>query len=197
MWQLKENKIPYGFLTNETIIWNVVRNHMRPDSLKVTLLNDDSKISKRSPHEICQFSKSESSFLHIKKFFSLPLTPKSFNRNVERRIPEILINKPLRFLEKSSYGSHQKNRIFKHHKQQTIRKKLFESKLSPKFEVDELSGAEELFVDPQLSTRSAEAILLAESEYVKLYKECWNCDKNRRHEAVAVREILQNLIKSL
>jgi hypothetical protein len=143
-----------------------------------------------------QLSKSESSFVQVKKYISLPLTPKTFNRNREK-VPEIFINKPLRLTEKSSYGSHQKNRIFKH-KPLLIRKKLFESKLSPKLEGDEsITDLQELFIDSQLLLRSPEHILLVESEYVKIYSDCWSSTKSLRYDAAKVFKALQKLIDSL
>jgi hypothetical protein len=198
MWQMKENQIPYASIyANETIIWNVVKNDLRPDSLKAKLLSDEPKMFKQSRKvgDGHHCSKSESSFLQVKKFISLPLTPKSYNRNVEK-IPEILVNKPLRMVEKSSYGSHQKNRIFKNHKQLIIRKKLFESKLSPKLESEENEDCE-IFIDHQLYLRSPEHILLVESEYVKIYSDCWNRDKSQRYDAVKVSENLRKLIDLL
>lgn len=199
MWQMKENRIPYGSLENETIIWNVVRNNMRPDSLKACM--DENHIVKKSRKmvETQHLSKSESSFMQVKKYISLPLTPKTYNRNREK-VPEIFINKPLRLTEKSSYGSHQKNRIFKNNKHFLIRKKLFESKLSPKLEGDENEEAtdlQELFVDHQLCLRSLEDILFVESEYAKMYSDCWSSEKSQRYDAFKVFNVLQRLINSL
>lgn len=196
MWQLKENRIPYGSLENETIIWNVVKNNMRPDSLKVC--KDVIHVAKKPRVfvETHHLSKSETSFVQIKKYISLPLTPKSYNRHREK-VPEIFINKPMWLAEKSSYGSHQKNRIFKHNSRLPIRKKLFESKLSPKFEDDETNDLQELFVDHQLCLRSPEDILSVESEYAKIFHDCWSSDKSRRYEAVKVFNLLQKLINLL
>ena len=199
MWQLKENRIPYGSLENETIIWNVVRNNMRPDSLKARRGDFNLVNQSRKMGETHHLSKSESTFMQIKKYISLPLTPKTFNRHREK-LPEIFINKPMRMLEKSSYGSHQKNRIFKSHKPVLVRKKLFESKLSPKLEGDENdihTDLQDLFIDSQLFLRSPEQILHVDSEYVKIYSDCWSSDKSQRYTAAKVMRILQNLIDSL
>lgn len=189
MWQLKENKIPYEKIhANEIVIWNVVKNDIRPDSRKIARWSDEANISNRSSNlleETSQGCKSECSYLRAAKFITL--TPKSINRN-SLKIPEILINR---------YGSHQSNRIYNSNKR-LLRKKLFESKLSPKIKGDDKGSRDDiqnLFIDRL--TRSAESVWKVEMEYVNLYRKCWSRDKSCRYVAKEVYNILQKLIESL
>lgn len=202
MWQLKENKIPYGSIrANETILWNVVKRDMRPDSVGIiNNLRDEPNVVKRS-HINC---KSESSFLQLKKFISSPLTPRSYNRSIQK-IPKIFLNKSVKMVEKPLHGTHQKSCISKNRKQLLIRRKLFDAKLSSSLEIDGFDGSEQdsdidmrnLFVDTQLYLRSPEQILFAENDYDRTYRDCWNRDKKHRYKAIEVQDILKKLLNSL
>lgn len=199
---MKENQVPYGDLPNQTVMWNVVKNNMRPDSHWRNFTEFHGKQNSTSAYIVKEvFCKSESSFLQVKKFIDLPLTPKTYNRNIER-LPKILIGKPLVVIEKSTFGSLQKNRILKGKKPILTRKQLFHSKLSPSSEVEDNApeadlDMKDLFIDQQLSLRSSESILLVESEYIKIYTDCWHRDKHQRYEICKVLKVLQNLISSL
>lgn len=202
MWQMKENQVPYGDLPNETVMWNVVKNDMRPDSHWRNFTEFHGKqnsMGAQAAKEFC--SKSESSFLQVKKFIDLPLTPKTYNRNLER-LPKILIGKPSVVIERSTFGSLQKNRTLKGKKPILKRKQLFHSKLSPSIEIEDNVPAtdldmKDLFIDQQLGLRSSESILQVESEYIKIYTDCWHRDKHQRYEICKVLNVLQNLISSL
>lgn len=88
MWQMKENKIPYTAIqANETILWNVVKHDMRPDSLGIiNMLRKEGDVIKKQRIN----SKSESSFQQFKKFISSSLTPRTYNRNIQKYFSTIL-----------------------------------------------------------------------------------------------------------
>lgn len=195
MWQLKTNKIPYGLtLANETIIYNVVKEDMRPDSLKeLLLISKDSKSSSRST------SKFDSPLLRTDRIITLSLTPVNNRRNFEN-IPELCFaKKPSIMIGKSLHGSLKKNSL-SNKKYYCNRRKLFGSKLSGKIEIhneyeDDLdTDLKELFVDNQLKFRSLESVSLVEKEYQELYKRCWDRDTNHRYEATEVINIIKKLI---
>lgn len=167
MWQLKENELPYGSIySNEIIIWNVVKNNLRPDCINAKLktsshLNVPDKLT----------CKSEIKFLQVKKYINSPLTPKSYIRSSEK-VPQI-INKNLKLQEMTHYGSNQKYRVVKKPRRNFEScKKLFQS---PKEEHKERSSDSEFmqcFRDAEIHLRSAENVLSVESEYVKIYSRC-------------------------
>ena len=197
MWQMKENKIPYWQIQeNEIILWNVVKRDMRPDSLEIiNMLKDKPNVLKTSRIN----SKSESSFLQLKKFIKSPLTPKSY-----QKIPTILINKSLKMAEKPIYGSHQKAYISKNKQKLLIGRKLFDAKLSSSLENEDYDGdknsnvnMESLFIDKNLYLCSPEKILFAESEYDRAYRNCWDREVKHRYNAVKIQSIFKELLNSL
>lgn len=194
MWQMKENQIPYGSVyPNETVIWNVVKNDMRPDSLKVRFLSDESHNLKRPRSSLSDTQcRSESSFLKIQTFVNLPSTPKSINR-MSLMVPQNLQVKKPSPAEKSLHDSYRKNKIDNYKKQLLTRKRLFNTQSSPNGKV----GAEKLFVDHRIRLRSSESVLLVETEYVKMYKDCWKRERSQRYDAVQVYKILRKLIDLL
>lgn len=195
MWQMKENKLPYESISaNETIIWNVVKNDMRPDTLWTICNHLKSEPRKTFSEKCC---KSESSFLQLTKFMDFPLTPKTYNRSI-KKVPEILASK--RTVEKSSTGSLRKTRLSINQNQIIVRKKLFGSISSPSDEAVVVSpdlDMQKLFLDEKLHQRSPERILWIESEYVRTYKDCWNRVKSQRYSAIKLLSIFERFISSL
>lgn len=201
MWQMKENKIPYWQIQeNEIILWNVVKRDMRPDSLEIiNMLKDKPNVFKRFRIN----SKSESSFLQLKKFIRSPLTPKLYQKSIQK-IPTILVNKSLKMAEKPIYGSHQKAYISKNKQQLLIGRKLFDAKLSSSLESDDYDGdknskvdMENLFTEKNFYLCSPETILFAESEYDRACRVCWNRDVKHRYSAVKIQSIFKDLLNSL
>lgn len=192
MWQVKENKIPYGTtLANETIIYKVVKEHMRPDSLKFrSSVDEPVSLTKEA-------TKSETSLLKVKKFVDMFLTPTSYNRR--QKNSENNSRKPPVGIGKSLHGSQQKNCISTK-KQIYIGRKLFDSKLPSKlkiqedYEDDSDDDMRELFIDSQLSLRSPKSILLVENEYDKLYTNCWNHIASRRFVATEAANIIEKFL---
>lgn len=189
---MKENKLPYESIhANETVIWNVVKNDMRPDTLSTIS-------SKRGRFKLPQKScKSESSLLHAVKLWDFQLTPKSSNRSI-RKVPEIIVSKQT--VEKSSTGSLRKTRVGFAKNQLVVRKKLFSSISSPSDEAVVISpdlDMQRLFLDEKLHKRSPERIIWIESEYVRAYKDCWRRVKSQRYSAIKLLSVLQQLISSL
>lgn len=194
MWQLKELELPYGSIySNEIIIWNVVKNNLRPDSINPnTKIKSKAQMLQVNENKSC---KSEIKFLQVEKYVSSPLTPKSYNRSSEV-IPRI-INKNLKLQERSLYGSNQKNRIYKGKTILDSRRKLFENlQTSPAVEKCEHEFIE-CFIDLDICSRSPDKILLLESEYVKIYKNCWSQDPSSRYSADEIFNSLQNMITLL
>ncbi|CRL06352.1 CLUMA_CG018967, isoform A [Clunio marinus] len=171
MWQMKANKIPYDCIVeNETIIWNVVKNDMRPDSITVNFVNKAFNDVTKQQH-----SKTELSFHQLKKVINSPLTPKFFKRNIEN-VPDVLINKPLKLLQNLSDATFvPKNQSLKIQKRVSSRKKLFDSHLSSpkqlKNEIKSIDDRQNLFIDEKLHLRSPGAILLVERAEWKLLTE--------------------------
>lgn len=194
MWQLKENKIPYESIhDNETIIWNVVKNDMRPDTLT---LSKNSKTNASNKNLSRKFCKSES-FLRVTQLMDFQLTPKSSNRNIEK-VPEILVNK--RIAEKSSTGSSKRTRLGMNKNQLVVRKKLFGSISSPSDEVTDVScnvDMQNLFLDEMLHKRVSQRIQWIESEYVRTYKNCWKRVKSQRYHAIKLLSVYEKLVNSL
>lgn len=78
MWQMKENKIPYSSIHDiETIIWNVVKNNLRPDTCPSVEAQKSPQLSCYQPNKI--FDKR-----------------KPFNENVPRIVVEKSSHKKLR-----------------------------------------------------------------------------------------------------
>lgn len=198
MWQLKENEIPYSLIkANETIIWNVVRRNLRPDSLQLEFLSDVPNVFKRtrkSFEDVEPCSKSESSFLKVRKFNNFPITPKSVNRNIEQRKKTAIDDQSI--CEKLvKFASPQKDRAAISRKRLFTNKKLFDSKLSPRTDVSDNGNClEDLFIDHQ--PQSEELTSMIELEYVKLYRQCWSRDKRLRYDAIKVKNLIQDLIDS-
>lgn len=192
MWQLKENELPYGSIdSNEIIIWNVVKNNLRPDCI-----NSKANSFLNVPDKLLT-CKSEIKFLQVKKYINSPLTPKSYNRN-SGKVPQI-INKNLKLQEMTHYGSNQKYRIMKNPKRNFEScKKLFQS---PKEEQQGKRSSDldfsQCFRDEEIQMRSAENVLFVESEYVKIYSRCWAPDPSVRYCADDICDSLENFVSML
>ena len=199
MWQMKELKIPYeSILSNETIIWMVVKKNIRPDSTGISMPNNEINFVQRFGRflEVKQCSKSESSFMELKKIVDSPVMPTYSIRNIDKN-PRILMNKPLRVSERSLYGSHHRNKIPKKH--EIIRKKLSNCKIISNIftqDQDDLDMSQ-IFIDSQLCLRLPEQILLVESEFIRMFRNCWHRNKHERNTAFEVANKLQQLLNVL
>lgn len=185
MWQLKEVELPYGSIySNEIIIWNVVKNNLRPDSI------DSSSPKIKTTLQVTDKScKSEIKFLQVEKYMGSPLTPKSYLRGSEM-IPKI-INKTLKLQEKSIYGSNQKNRIRKTRTNFESCRKLFANVQPAAIENSEPDFVD-CFIDSNIYP--PEKILLLESEYVRIYKNCWSQNPSSRYSADEIFNSLKTMI---
>jgi serine/threonine protein kinase len=191
MWQMKEVELPYGSIySNEIIIWNVVKNNLRPDSID----SSSPKIKSTLQVNEKKSCKTEIKFLQVEKFISSPLTPKSYNRGSEL-IPKI-INKTLKLQEKTLYGSNQKNRIRKSRTSLESCRKLFTNLQSVPSVIE---TSEQNFIDCFIDTHiyAPDKILLLESEYIKIYKHCWSQDPSTRYSADEICKSLNNMITLL
>lgn len=206
MWQLKENRIPYGNISkSEIIIWNVVKHNLRPDSLMNNLADDSNFIKNLCQKKSVHISKSEFSFRLFKKIINMPHTPTSYIRNKEK-VPGILVTRQENELPLKTYGSNQKNRVNNSQKKVRTRKKLFYTKslkLSPKYEEDYenddplnmICDLQSLLIDR--NPRSHAQTLFVASEYEKLYTCCWHHDPCKRPIASDIIIMLQKLINLL
>jgi serine/threonine protein kinase len=190
MWQLKEVELPYGSIySNEIIIWNVVKNNLRPDSID----SNSPKIKNTLQVNEKKSCKTEIKFPQVEKYIGSPLTPKSYLRGSEM-IPKI-INKTLKLQEKSIYGSNQKNRIKRTRANIESCRKLF-ANVQPAIEIE---NSEQDFIDCFIDSTNypPDKILLLESEYVKIYKNCWLQDPSLRYSADEIFNSLKNMITFL
>lgn len=168
MWQMKENKIPYAFLHDiETVIWNVVRNNLRPDSCPSVEVQ-------KSP------LRHQSPYYRRNNTLDKQAKPKSFNGNVET-IPKILVEK----------SSHQKCVGSRNRRNGLQARKLFESGADEEEEIFMCN----LFADR--GERSLEKVSLVEEKFIKLYQKCWCQDDKQRYSASTVHETLQHFIDLL
>lgn len=186
MWQIKENLIPYGTaLANETIIYNVVKEDMRPDSLKATLLADLPVKDKTT------FTKSESHLLTAKMHIDLSLTPNSRDRKIDK-LKEI--RRPKNTIGKLVNGNHQKKQS------KSYQKKLFSSNIAAKsrLQSDESEDdVQDLFPDSEFFMRSFGSEVLLENRYVEMYRNCWSRDKSCRYEAIKTVSVIEDLLSML
>lgn len=174
MWQLKEYKIPYGAIHEiEAIIWNVVKNNLRPDSC-ASVENPKVSIRFESPYQ-------------RNKMNDTPLKRKSYKGSSEN-IPKI-------FVDKSGNLSSQKKFRPANEKRKSLEgRKLFESNIDGCDE-DEDREMNNLFIDH--CERLQERVSMVEDKFVKLYQQCWHQDEAQRYSASEVTETLHSFIKLL
>lgn len=198
MWQLKEHAIPYESIkSNEVIIWQVVKNNLRPDS---TILRLNEKL-----HGKCEIKRREYSSKLIPCRSNLlssaviktpirSLTPKKCNLSI------INSNKKLsksdfkhKFLPNSST------------KRNLIRKSLFEpnyleslnNRSDSESENDIISIFTDLLTDHELYLRKEEDLFKIENEYVRLYKDCWNENQHLRPNVEKIAHLIEKFINYL
>ncbi|XP_070498626.1 serine/threonine-protein kinase mos [Chironomus tepperi] len=183
MWQLKENEIPYQKIkSNDIIIWQVVKNNLRPDS-SLLLLNElnEKPIDIRRDDSNKQFRMS----LEVKS-----LTPK-----------KLLIKSN----EKSSRSDFKQNRskcVIKG-TGNVIRKSLFRSKFLDSLNNENEVGDEstKVFInfltDQQFYLRKPESLFKIENEYIRLYKACWDEKHLFRPDVEKICNLIEKFINYL
>lgn len=179
MWQLKENEIPYQTIkSNEIIIWQVVKNNLRPDST-LLLLNK----SNEKPIEI----RKDDSI----KLFRMSLDIKSLT-------PKKLLIKSIEKSSKSDFKQNRTKCVIKG-SENIIRKSLFKSKL-----LDSLNNENEVdddFInflkDQQFYQRKPESLFKIENEYIRLYKACWDDKHLFRPDVEKICDLIEKFINYL
>lgn len=207
MWQLKENEIPYESIrSNDIIIWQVVKNNLRPDStfLLLTELNTencfDEKLQRNISHQYC---KSDLMFHEMIKNIAKPLTPTTFK-----------VKGGIKNLSRTDFRKKRDMLFTKHDcgisqacsKKVDIRKNLFDCKsldLSERIEDDEYEDDLEnnyhsnILVDKKLHLRSCKKLFQIDNEYVKLYKLCWHQKESLRPNIVNIFNLIQKFLNRL
>jgi hypothetical protein len=181
MWQLKENEIPYSSIkSNDVVIFQVVRNNLRPDST-LLLLSD---LEKSSFKEKINRSQCKSDLFETK------LSPKlntPTNRSGNRKLPRT-----------EKIASKKRDKIYEIHREtkNRSRKKLFVEKLKV---IDTDEGAEtpscfqNLFADSSPCDKH-EKLFDMENNYINLYKACWHQDPLMRPSAGEICKLIQQFI---
>lgn len=183
MWQLKQNEIPYQTIkSNEIIIWQVVKNNLRPDST-LLLLNDLNE----KPMEIRRDDSN--------KMLRMSLEVKSLT-------PKKLL---IKSSEKSSRSDFKltRSRCAVNGSKNIIRKSLFKStlldSLNNENEVDD--GSTKMFInyltDQQFYLRQPESLFKIENEYVRLYKACWDEKHLFRPDVEKICNLIEKFINYL
>lgn len=179
MWQLKENEIPYQTIkSNEIIIWQVVKNNLRPDS---TLL-----IHKKLNEKPIEIRRDDS-----KKLFRMSLDIKSLT-------PKKLL---IKSIEKSSKSDFKQSRTKCDiiGSENIIRKNLFESILLDSLN-NENEDDEEFYnflTDQQFYQRKPESLFKIENEYKRLYKACWDEKHLFRPDVEKIYNLIEKFINYL
>lgn len=188
MWQLKENEIPYSAIkSNDVVIFQVVRNNLRPDST-LLLLNDIEKSSFKEKIMRNQFCKSD--------LFETKLSPKL---NTPTKAP--LSKSASRKLPKTELSTKKRDKILEIHRdtKKRSRKNLFlENFMSIDINDDEY-GAEtpkyfkNFFADSSPCDKHFKLFDI-ENNYINLYKACWNQDPFLRPSTEEVFKLIQQFI---
>lgn len=185
MWQLKENEIPYSTIkSNDVVIFQVVRNDLRPDST-LLLLNDLEKLSVKEKIKRNQFCKSD--------LFETKLSPKLNTPT----------NKLHRKLPRTEIASKKRDKILEIHRETKLRsrKNLFRENLKAT-DADTEEGGEtpkcfkNLFADSSPCDKH-EKLFDMENNYIKLYKACWQQDPLVRPSTDEVCKLIQQLYNSI
>ncbi|CAH1723852.1 unnamed protein product [Chironomus riparius] len=183
MWQLKENEIPYQTIkSNEIIIWQVIKNNLRPDS-KLLLFNEFLE----KPINIRKGNSS--------KLFRMPLEVRSLT-------PKKLLIKSNEKSSKSDFKLNRSKCVMKG-SENVIRKSLFKSKL-----LDSLNNENEVedestkvFInflkDQQFYLRKPERLFKVENEYIRLYKASWDENHLFRPDVEKICNLIEKFINYL
>jgi serine/threonine protein kinase len=199
MWQLKENEIPYASIkSNDVITWQVVKNHLRPDSTLLLLNglrpeNDFNYKMKR------QHSKSDLMLQDIRNVRNEPQTPVMHKRLIKNSSRTDFRKKHDISLRKCKCCVKLSQAIQKI----DIRKNLFDFKSldlsndsnDEDEDYDENSGTSiislNLFIDKHLHLRARDKLIHVENEYIKLYKSCWHENQSLRPSILRVCSFIQ------
>lgn len=183
MWQLKENEIPYQAIkSNEIIIWQVVKNNLRPDST-LLLLNELNE----KPMEIRRDDSN--------KMFRMSLEVKSLT-------PKKWL---IKSSEKSSRSDFKQNRskCAINGSKNVIRKRLFKSKFLDSLNSENEDGDESIKVfinfltDQQFNLRKPENLFKIENEYMIMYKNCWDEQPLFRPDVEKICNLIEKFINYL
>lgn len=187
MWQLKENEIPFASIKcNDAIIWQVVKNNLRPDSTILLLSELTEKISSKDKllrnHQYCKSDLFDT--LKVSpKLNHTPATSYSANRKSNSRT-EAMKKRDIK--QEGSRFRNDKNRT---------RKNLFMEKLKvvqDEVEISTPTCFQNLFVDGDLQAN--EKLFHTENRYIKLYKASWNEDPKMRPSTGEILNLLQEFL---
>jgi hypothetical protein len=182
MWQLRENEIPYSTIkSNDIIIWQVVKNNLRPDSTLLLLreMNESCHLNFPTSNEICT-SDLMSKFLHGTLKMSLTPVPTVTNRRAVCKNLSRSDFKRDKLLLKSANSPTLRST------KKVSRKNLFDCKsidLLMTIESDKNEGASMdnlLRLFENNNNPYHEKLFLIENEYIKLYKACWHKSADKR-----------------
>lgn len=161
MWQLKENEIPYSPIkSNDVVIFQVVRNNLRPDST-LLLLNDLEKLSFKEKITRSQCCKSDLFETKLSPKLNTP-TNNALSRSGNRKLP------------RTEVASKKRDKILEIHRdtKKRSRKNLFMENLQS---IDSDEGAEtpkcfkNLFADSSPCDKH-DKLFDMENNYINLYK---------------------------
>jgi calcium-dependent protein kinase len=180
MWQLKENEIPFDAIKcQEQIIWQVVKNQLRPDSTVLLLseMNENFCSQKEKSHRSYQYCNSD-------LFDTLKISPQNSlkqSRSANKKFPrtEVMKKRDSKPFDRSN---------LKH-----SRKVLFVENLQPLPETTEISTPkcfQNLFSDKNLQLRHSEKLFHIENNYIQLYKRCWHTDPMMRPNLAEIMSII-------
>lgn len=188
MWQLKENEIPYQTIqSNEIILWQVVKNNLRPDSALLLLhhVDDNSVLGKANSKLFCQSDLTTNSN-NILKDTSLKRTS----------TPLSIIKKPSAPFKLLSSSQNSKNA-----KLERIDCKSLDLLVDIDNEENDadvsINKFLNLLLNDQLSDHFSllhEKIFELENEYIKLYKACWHKKQSVRPRIESIYILLKNYI---
>lgn len=186
MWQLKENEIPFASIKcNDVIIWQVVKNNLRPDSTVLLLSELKERISSSEKllrnHQYCKSDLFDT--LQVSPKLNTPA--KSFSANRKPSRTEVMKKRDIK-----QDGSRYRN--------DKSRKNLFVDKL--KVVQDEVEPSspkcfQNLFADGgDLQLLAHEKLFHIENRYIKLYKSSWHEDPMMRPSIEEIISLLQEFL---
>lgn len=186
MWQLKENEIPFESIkSNDVIIWQVVKNNLRPDSTILLLSELNEKISTREKlsrnHQYCK------SIDTLKVSPKLNTPTKACSTNLKTSRTEVMKKRNVN--QESRY---RRDKL-------KSRKNLFVESLKvvqDEIEVSTPKCFQNLFVDEDLHLRVHEKLFHIENSYIKLYKACWHEDFEFRPSTEKVLNDIQQYLSN-
>lgn len=182
MWQLKENEIPYSAIRcNDVVIFQVVKNNLRPDST-ILLLNElnEKLSSKEKLQRNNQYCKSD-------VFDTLKLSPQLNNTPKAAALTNSVNRKKTR----AESGLKHRDKLHK------SRKNLFMENLKSitvDNESDPLTPKCFLNVFSNTHSYSHENLFEIENNYINLYKACWQEDPSMRPSTEEVYKLIQQFL---